>query len=190
MTVMITVCGPASSGRKGPFRCHDDTLPARRRCCAKPSQGASSPAPAAPSPSPPGASVPRAGAAAHEPREPVHTHQPLARSAPAPPRAPSAAAPTPKPLRRVACTPRRAPHLSRAAQTPETDAEHARVCGVSLLLFYSFRCHELAPGTSRVAGKPAVVLSQDRCRCPSSVKHLLLRMVGFIRDLHCLLRSG
>ena len=114
------------STRHAPARVWQDldanAAPALRRC-AKASQGALSPAPAAPIPTPPGASVLRAGAAARTPRQPVHTCQPLAESVPAPRRAESR-----RPRNsRAAGTPRRAPHLSRAARTTETDAERAGV---------------------------------------------------------------
>ena len=84
--------------------------PAQRRR-AKPSQGASSPAPAAPSPPLPGASIQRAGAAARKPREAVHTRQPLAGGR----LHPSA----PRPEGRL--TPRR-PRNSRAAPQARLDA--------------------------------------------------------------------
>ena len=82
---------------------------------AKASQGASSPAPAAPSPPQPGASVPRASAAAREPREPLHARQPLAGvRQPRPDAAHSRA--EPEEPRRSAGTPqtRAAPSKSRA----------------------------------------------------------------------------
>jgi len=114
------------------------SLKPRSHRCAKASQGALSPAPAAPSPPPPSASVPRAGAAAREPREPVHTRQPLAGvcACPAPRR------PTPRRVRRRRAEPQAHPDARRTFHEPRgapgTDEERAR--GV----LHSFGCHVTA----------------------------------------------